>query len=50
MLRFGFPGRFQLLGFNLFCVSFSLGSIEYLYLLLLDSTLPSFFLIKLVCA
>lgn len=50
MLRFGFPVRFQLLGFNLFCVSFSLGSIEYLYLLLLDSTLPSFFLIKLVCA
>lgn len=49
MLRLGFSGRFQLLGFNLFCVSFSLGSIKYLCLLFLDSTFPSFFLLKLVC-
>ena len=50
MLRFGFSGRFQLLDFNLFCVSFSLGYIEYLCLLFLESTFPSFFLLKLICA
>ena len=50
MLRFGFSGRFQLLDFNLFkinilifCVSFSLGYIEYLCLLFLEATFPSFF-------